>query len=63
MLKSYRVGGWVGWVAHKILETAQSPNSSFPLWAWTWDLGFGLGLVNHNISNVKSSKISPATMY
>ena len=28
MLKSYRVGE-VGLVAHKILETAQSPNSSF----------------------------------
>ena len=29
----------------KILVTAQSPNSSFPLWAWTGDLGLGLGLV------------------
>ena len=32
------VGGVV--VAHKILVTAQSPNSSFPL--WTWDLDSGL---------------------
>ena len=30
-------------VAHKILETAQSPNASFPL---SLDLGLGLGLVN-----------------
>ena len=48
MLKSY---GWV--VAHKILETAQSPNYSFPLWAWTGDLGLGLGLVN-----IKSQTLS-----
>ena len=30
MLKSYRVGvGWVGWVAHVILVSAQGPNPSF----------------------------------
>ena len=35
------------WVAHKILETAQSPNSPFPFWIWgfTFGLGFGLRLV------------------
>ena len=35
----------VVWVAPKILETAQNPNSSFPsiwLWARTWDLDSGL---------------------
>ena len=37
MLKSYRVGE-VGLVAHKILETAQSPNSSFP---FLFDFGLG----------------------
>ena len=36
------MGGWV--VAHKILVTALSPNSSFPLWAWTWDLDSGLSI-------------------
>ena len=36
----------VGWVAHKILETAQSPNSSF---TFGLDLGLGLGLVNSNL--------------
>ena len=30
----------VWWVAHKILETAQSPNSSFP---FLFDFGLGLG--------------------
>ena len=43
ILKSCGVGG-VLWVAHKILETAQSPNFFFPflfdfwlgLLAWTW---------------------------
>ena len=45
MLKS--CGWWGGgWVAYKILATALSPNSSFPLWAWTWDSGLGLGLEN-----------------
>ena len=29
MIKSYRVGGWVGWVAHVILVSAQGPNPSF----------------------------------
>ena len=33
-------GGGGGVVAHKILETAQSPNSSFP---FLFDLGLGLG--------------------
>ena len=42
MLKSCGIGG-VGWVAHKIIETALSPNSSFALGL---DLGLGLGLVN-----------------
>ena len=52
MLKSYRVGGVVVVVvAHKILETAQSPNSSCPLWTWTGDLGLGLGLVNMKLVN------------
>ena len=37
MLKRYRVGE-VGLVAHKILETAQSPNSSFP---FLFDFGLG----------------------
>ena len=32
-----------GVVAHKILETAQSPNSSFP---FLFDFGLELGLVN-----------------
>ena len=43
MLKSYGVGGvvgWGGWVAHEILETAQSPNSSIHFL-----FEFGLGLV------------------
>ena len=37
--------GWLGdgWVAHKILVTALSPNFSFP---FGLDLGLGLGLVN-----------------
>ena len=39
MLKSW---GWDGWVAHEILETAHSPNSSFP---FLFDFGLGLGLV------------------
>ena len=36
-------------VAHEILETAQSPKSSFPFWNWGWDfgLGHGIGLVNN----------------
>ena len=34
-----------GVVAHEILETAQSPNSSFPF-HFLFDLGLGLGLVN-----------------
>ena len=35
-------------VAHKILETAQSPNSSYPfLFDFGPDLGLGLGLVNN----------------
>ena len=36
-------------MAHKILETAKSPNSPFPLWIWLlgiWDFGLGLRLVN-----------------
>ena len=33
-------GGVVVWVAHKILVTAQSPNSSFP---FLFDFGLGLG--------------------
>ena len=37
MLKSYRVGE-VGLVAHKILETAQSPNFSFH---FLFDFGLG----------------------
>ena len=41
MLKIYGWVGGVGVVSHKILETAQSPNSSLGL-----DLGLGLGLVN-----------------
>ena len=32
-------------VGYKILETTKSSNSSFPLWAWTWDLRLRLGLV------------------
>ena len=44
MLKSCGWLGWlVVWVAYKIIETALSPNSSFPLGL---DLGLGLGLVN-----------------
>ena len=31
-------------VAHKILETAQSPNSLFPFLIWGWDYELGLGL-------------------
>ena len=38
--------GW--WVAHKILETTQSLNSSFP---FLFDLGLGLRLVNLKILN------------
>ena len=45
MLTSYGLGAGVGWVvAHKILVTAQSPSSSFPLWAWTLDLDSGLSI-------------------
>ena len=46
MLKSY--GWWGGVAAHKILETAQSSNSSFPflfgLVLGTWDLDSGLSI-------------------
>ena len=41
---------WVGLWAHKILETAQSPNSLLPflfdieLVVWTWDLDSGLSI-------------------
>ena len=49
MLKSYRVGE-VGLVAHKILETAQSSNSFFPLGiqvlAFVLGLGLGLSITN-----------------
>ena len=38
MLKSYVWGGG-GLLAHKILVTAESPNSSFLLWTWIWDFG------------------------
>ena len=34
----------VGWVAHKILETAQSPNSPY---SFLFDFGLGLRLVNN----------------
>ena len=42
-----RDGRWMV-LAHKILETAQSPNSPFPLWIWGlgFELGLGLRLVN-----------------
>ena len=54
------MGGVVGWVAHKILETAQSPNSSFPflfdfgLGLGTWDLGLSINLLwlNMNIFQI-----------
>ena len=65
MLKSWRWGGCVvgGWrLAHKILETTQSPNSPFPFWiclfgfgAWTldWDLDSGLSIyLNLNVPDL-----------
>ena len=41
MLKSFGVGGWVGWVvAHVILVSAQGPNPSFFFyWGLLLDLG------------------------
>ena len=39
-------------MAHKILETAQSPNSPFPLWIWGLVFGLGLGLVNKILFNM-----------
>ena len=48
MLKSSGWGGVVV-VAYKILETANSPISSFPFyfcfWAQTWDLDSGLLII------------------
>ena len=43
-----RVINWTTywWVAHKILETAKSPNSLIGIWALDFRLGLGLGLVN-----------------
>ena len=45
MLKSW---GWVALVAYMVLETAQSPNSSFPfltgLELGIWDLDLGLSI-------------------
>ena len=35
--------GWVGWVAYKILVTAQRPNSPF-LFGFDWDWNLALGL-------------------
>ena len=44
------IGGW-GWVVHKFLDTAKSPNFPFPFWicpvgfeTWTLDWDFVLGL-------------------
>ena len=54
MLKSSRVGE-VGLVAHKIFETAQSPNGSFPflfdfgLGFGIWDLGLSILELEHNV--------------
>ena len=41
--KSYGWGGG-GWVAHKILVTAQRPNTSLPFLGLFGALDFGLGL-------------------
>ena len=45
--------GGVGWVAHEILETAQSPNSSPP---FLFDFGLGLGLVNQERDKEKDKE-------
>ena len=46
MLKSYGWGGvgWVGWVAHVILESAQGPNPFFSFYSTFIQLGGLLGL-------------------
>ena len=45
MLKGYGGGGVVGWVAHKILVSAQGP-LVFGIWVWglgVWGLGLTIG--------------------
>ena len=45
MLKSYRVGWWVGWVAHKILVSA--PVLGFGIWTgfdWVGAGPWGIGI-------------------
>ena len=54
MFKSCGWGGWVWWVASKILETAQSPNSSFPF-LFDFGLGFGTWDLDSGFSIGKSS--------
>ena len=34
-----------GWL--RVLKTAQGPNLSFPLWAWTWNLDSGLSIADY----------------
>ena len=46
-------GGGVGWIAHEILETAQSPNSYPP---FLFDFGLGLGLVNQERDKEKDKE-------
>ena len=65
--KSNRADGWVWvWVAHKNLETAQSPNFSFRLGIRGLDLelGLGLGLVNlsHPIDLLDSNYCAKFTL-
>ena len=38
-------GIWTLVYGFKILETAQWPNSSFPLWPWTWDFDLPIGKI------------------
>ena len=45
-------------LAHKILETAQSPNSLFPIRIWDVDFGLGLGL---RLVNTYLLLVNPST--
>ena len=54
----------VGWVAHKILETAQIPNSPFPLWFLLfgiWDLDFGLTISQNLAPEPRDQMIAAAS--
>ena len=71
MLKSYRVVGWVGWVAHVILVSAQGPNPSFFFFWGTFirlggllgqglGLGLGPGLDNIYLSRLRKVAVLPS---